>query len=212
MINIQSLTAARQENHILLTGLNFLAGYGDIIQIIGANGSGKTSLIRTIAGLLPPYSGDILLQDGVSLINTPDQYRNQILYISHFSQIDANFSPLQNLKDLCALQGVFSLFTSGKAKETLDFFLPKELHHEPVKYLSHGQKKRAQLACRFALEKPIILLDEAFAGLDQDFMLKFADFLEKIRGKSVIFYIEHQLIPVRQSEKLRTIHVERYKA
>lgn len=136
--------ACRRGERVLFRGLSLSLGPGEALHVTGANGIGKSSLIRMLAGLLRPFSGTIHRAGRIGLLDERHALDMQVdlqTALGFWSALDGADAPMERL-GLAALRDV------------------------PVRYLSTGQKKRAALARLVAQRAPIWLLDEPLNGLD----------------------------------------------
>lgn len=136
-------------NRLVLNGLSLEADVGDVIWIRGANGCGKSTLLRTIAGLLPTVSGVVDIKGRLALAD-----ENLAL--------DANLSVEKSLSFWADMDGA-SPATREAALVAMDLVALADI---PVRFLSTGQRKRANLARLMASNADIWLLDEPYNGLD----------------------------------------------
>lgn len=136
--------ACRRGERVLFRGLSLALGPGQALHVSGANGIGKSSLIRILAGLLAPYAGAVERVGGTGLLDER-------------SALDAAVPLGTALGFWHALDG---------ATLALDTVGLERLAEVPVRFLSTGQKKRAALARLIAQKAPIWLLDEPLNGLD----------------------------------------------
>ena len=139
--------ACRRGERLLFRGLSFEAAPGSAIHIAGANGIGKSSLIRILAGLLRPFAGVVESDGAMGLVDER-------------LALDANL-PLG--KALAFYEKLDSCRDPGRAFDLLQL---GPLMDVPVRYLSTGQRKRAALARLLNRNCPIWLLDEPLNGLD----------------------------------------------
>jgi heme exporter protein A len=147
----------------LFSGLNVALGAGELLQVRGANGSGKTSLLRILCGLLPPSAGEVRWK-ATPIQALREDYSRQLVYLGHAPAVKDDLSAAENLAIACRLAG--QRHTDGALAAALAR-LGLAGMHQPVRKMSQGQRRRAALA-RLALSQavPLWLLDEPFSALD----------------------------------------------
>ena len=139
--------ACRRGDRLLFRGLSLTLSPGEALHVAGANGIGKSSLIRIMAGLARPYAGTIMRSGAAGLIDDRpalDPHLPLTRALGFWERIDG---------------------PAGIAAERLGL---AHLLDVPVRYLSSGQKKRAALARLIGQAAPVWLLDEPLNGLDTD--------------------------------------------
>ena len=151
----------RRGGRTLFRGLSFPLKGGELLRVAGANGSGKTSLLRILCGLLSPASGEVRWK-GAPIRDLREEYSRELAYLGHAAALKDDLTPAENLGVAAALSGIDA--PSGEIRKALSGFEVPDL---PVRRLSQGQKRRAALA-RLALSAraPLWLLDEPFSALD----------------------------------------------
>ena len=144
----------------LFRKLGFSVKGGELARIAGANGSGKTSLLRILCGLLTPAAGEVRWQ-GSSIKSLKEEYSRQLVYLGHAPAVKDDLTAVETLYASCALAGLPAGGIEGAVQR---FGVPM---HKAVRHLSQGQRRRAALA-RLALSAavPLWLLDEPFTALD----------------------------------------------
>jgi len=139
-------------------GLDFAAAAGEAVAVTGANGAGKTSLLRLIAGLLMPSGGSISLLGGDGDLTLPEQTH----YLGHRDALKPALSVAENL-------AFWSDFLGGGrpgAPPALAAVGLDHLAHLPAAFLSAGQRRRLSMARLVAVPRPVWLLDEPTSALD----------------------------------------------
>ena len=142
----------------VFAGLDFEASSGEVLAVTGANGSGKTSLLRLIAGLLFPAGGAIALDGGEAELTLPEQ----VHYLGHSDALKPALSVLENLAFWRDFLGG-DVFDAGESLASVGL---GHAAHLPAAYLSAGQRRRLSLARLLAVRRPVWLLDEPTAALD----------------------------------------------
>jgi heme exporter protein A len=162
MLEVSNLACSRGD-HRLFCGLNFSLNPGQIMQVQGANGSGKTSLLRTLCGFLMPDEGDIIWR-GESTRELDEDYYAELMYLGHLNAIKDELSALENLRISAGLSG-----TGLEEKEAMAALRRMGLRGRellPTKVLSQGQRRRVALARLLVSEAKLWILDEPLTALD----------------------------------------------
>lgn len=148
----------------LFSGLSLVVKPGQLLRVRGANGAGKTSLLRMLCGLLLPTSGQVLWC-GKPLAGQREKFGQDLMYLGHAAALKDELSPLENLLDACALAGRAPAIAAAMA--ALQGAGLRGHERTPARRLSQGQRRRSALA-RLALSQnaPLWILDEPFNALD----------------------------------------------
>ncbi len=136
---------------------------GEMLQISGPNGSGKTSLLRLLAGLMQPTAGEVLL-NGQPLATQRNELARNVLWIGHAAGIKGLLTAEENLTWLCALHQPASRDAIWHALEQVGL---RGFEDVPCHTLSAGQQRRVALARLYLSPPPLWVLDEPFTALDK---------------------------------------------
>lgn len=143
-----------RNGRVVFSKLTFTVQAGECAELRGLNGSGKSSLLRVLAGLVPLSSGS------VTFSNSHD-FRTALHFIAHQDAIKNAMTVAENLKFWCDVMGGSSIAAA------LEAFRLGSLQDEPAQLLSAGQRRRLCLSRLFVSSRPIWLLDEPMTALDQ---------------------------------------------
>ncbi|KJK15739.1 cytochrome c biogenesis heme-transporting ATPase CcmA [Pseudomonas sp. BIGb0427] len=155
--------ACERDWRMLFENLELHLGAGDMLQISGPNGSGKTSLLRLMAGLMSPTAGQILVS-GKPLAEQRNELARILLWIGHAAGIKDVLSPEENLAWLCALHRPAAPAAIRTALEAVGL---RGFEDVPCHTLSAGQQRRVALARLYLDSPPLWILDEPFTALDK---------------------------------------------
>jgi heme exporter protein A len=142
----------------VFAGLDFEAHAGEALAVVGPNGSGKTSLLRLIAGVLAPAGGSITLDRADDELTLPEQSH----YLGHRDALKPALSVSENL-------AFWRDFLGGAPSNLAESLATVELDHAarlPAAYLSAGQRRRLSIARLLTVQRPVWLLDEPTNALD----------------------------------------------
>ncbi|MDC6383243.1 cytochrome c biogenesis heme-transporting ATPase CcmA [Pseudomonas graminis] len=148
---------------LLFEHLELRLSAGDMVQVSGPNGSGKTSLLRLLCGLMQPTAGSVLL-DGKPLASQRSELTRHLLWIGHAAGIKDLLTPLENLAWLCALHTPVETADLWRALEAVGL---RGFEDVPCHTLSAGQRRRVALARLYLPGPRLWMLDEPFTALDK---------------------------------------------
>lgn len=162
MLEATNLACVRGDRQ-LFEGLNFSVKPTELLHVKGMNGSGKTSLLRTLSGLSSPAEGRIVWK-GQDVRNLSEEYHKDLIYLGHLNGIKAELTALENLRVAAALSG--AVLPTDRVWAALARLGLSGYEDLPTKVLSQGQKRRVALARLLVSDSPLWILDEPFTALD----------------------------------------------
>lgn len=190
LLHATALTCER-DGRLLFENLDLTLQAGDMLQVCGPNGSGKTSLLRLLCGLMQPTEGQVML-NGVELDRQRPELASLLLWIGHAPGLKELLTPLENLSWLYALQGSGEPADFDQALKTVGL---SGFEDVPCHTLSAGQQRRVALARLYLPGPPIWILDEPFTALDQQGISQLEACLAEHceRGGAVVLTTHHVL-------------------
>lgn len=162
MLTVNNLSCER-DDRILFSALNFTVQAGEILQIEGQNGSGKTSLLRILCGLSNSFEGEILWKNS-HLSTLLSAYLQQVLYVGHHTGIKASLTAEENLRWMQTLHPLLNKCCLAEALKQVGLWGYEDV---PCYRLSAGQQRRVSLARLYLSRHPLWILDEPFTALDK---------------------------------------------
>jgi heme exporter protein A len=188
----RDLSIARGER-VLFEALSFDVAAGEALALTGANGAGKTSLLRAIAGLIRPRTGEITFAGAAGPLD-PEEARGRSLHLlGHFDGLKPNRTAWEELSFQAAWAGG-SEASAREAAAALDLTPLLDLD---VRKLSAGQRRRLALARLIAAPRPLWLLDEPLAPLDAARRTRSGELMaEHLKGGGLIVAAVHDPLPI----------------
>ena len=148
---------------LLFSDVNFALSPGEFLQLTGPNGSGKTSLLRIVCGLMRPEHGEIRWQ-GAQIRSLGEEYSRSITYLGHRNAVKEELDSLENLRISSGLAGCE--LTLAEAEKALSRVGLEGRERLPARFLSEGQRRRSALARLITCGTALWILDEVLASLD----------------------------------------------
>lgn len=191
-LNGESL-AVERGGRLIFSGLNLTAGAGELVVLTGRNGSGKTSLLKLIAGLLEPKAGRLVLMGGDENLTIGQQTH----LIGHQQALKPALTVLENLQFWGGFLG------EGEIEAGLQAFGLGDLSGLPAAVLSQGQQRRLCLSRLSLAHRPIWLLDEPSVGLDSMALRRLALHMgQHLKAQGIIIAATHADLGMRWTRKI----------
>jgi ABC-2 type transport system ATP-binding protein len=173
--------------------VSFTARAGEVTGYLGANGSGKSTTMKMIVGLIAASSGEILF-DGIPIQEDPIQYKMRIGYVPEEPYLYSHLSGLEYLVMVGQLRDLAARPTAKSIDELLRLFGIHGDRDVPISSYSKGMRQKVLLVAALMHNPDLILLDEPFSGLDVNTSLVLRSLIEELakRGK-IILFSSHEL-------------------
>lgn len=204
MLELRAVRCVRGER-LLFSKLNFQCPRGTLVRIAGPNGTGKTSLLRLLVGLMQPQDGQILWK-GESIKKLKEEFWKDLVYIGHLNGVKDELSARENLLINCEI-GEHPV-TKEQADKALAMVGLEGFEHHITRHLSQGQRRRVALA-RLYLSRhaDFWVLDEPFTALDVKAVENLANLIaEHVNEGGVVALTTHQEVPI-AAENLQRIEL-----
>lgn len=193
MLEVSNLACTRGD-HRLFAGLNFSLSAGELMQVQGANGSGKTSLLRTLCGFMMPEAGEVRWR-GSNIRDLAEDYYAELTYLGHLNAIKDELNALENLRINAGLAGC--VIDEQRAIAALRRMGLRGKELLPVKVLSQGQRRRVSLARLLLSDAPMWILDEPLTALDVGAVGMMQELIaEHLSNHGMVIFTTHQPLQV----------------
>lgn len=189
MLEVRNLTCVRGTRR-LFKELNFSTVEGELVELRGPNGSGKTSLLRILCGLATPAAGEVRWQ-GKNIRSLGEEYSGVVAYLGHQNAIKDELSTMENLRISSAVSG--HPLKETEAVKILARVGLTQQQNLPARALSAGQRKRLAMTRLLTANATLWILDEVLTSLDDAAINLSRDFIgEHLKTGGMAIVATHQ--------------------
>lgn len=191
MIEVKNLTKY-YDNKLAIENLNFSLPRGEIVGLLGLNGSGKTTTLRILTGFLIPSEGEVNI-DGKSNFEDPIGTKKRIGYLPESPPLYEDLTVTDYLYFVARLKAISLDSVPEEVERVIQKTNLTEKRNTLLGHLSLGYRKRAGIAQALLGKPPIIVMDEPISGLDPKQILDMRNLIKSLRGEHTIFISSHIL-------------------
>jgi heme exporter protein A len=173
MLEVLSLGCIRGTRR-LFQNLSFSATPGELVEVRGPNGSGKTSLLRILCGLASPAAGEVRWS-GKNILALGEEYFGSVAYLAHQNGVKDELTAIENLRISAGVSG-YRLY-KGEEQKTLEQIGLTRQRDLPARVLSAGQRRRLALGRLLTSNSTLWILDEVLTSLDDAAMKLSGEFI-----------------------------------
>ena len=190
MIEVRNLAFSYSRRQVL-RDVSFVVSPGEVVSIVGANGAGKTTILRILATLAVPDSGTVMV-DGQDALARPLRYRRQIGYLPERVALYEDMTVKEFLAYRAALKGEPGKRVRRRVSESAEMCQISDLLRTTIRSLSAGLRKRVALADALLLRPRVLLLDDFLGGLDRSMRETAGEVLSNAAAFSSVIVTGHE--------------------
>jgi ABC-2 type transport system ATP-binding protein len=175
-----------------VSGVSFRAGQGEVIGLLGPNGSGKTTIMRALAGFFPPTSGELWLA-GIDVVRDSLAAREQVGYLPENVALYPDMRVGQLLEFCADVRRLVGPHRRARLEEVMRRCGLLSVRRRLIGQLSKGFRQRVGLAQALLHDPAVLILDEPTVGLDPSQILEIRELIQALRGRTTVLLSTHIL-------------------
>ena len=193
MIEIKNVSKTYNGKKKVLKDVNFKIESGEIFAFIGHNGAGKTTMIKSIVGILDFEEGDILI-DNKSIKEEPIECKKIMAYVPDNPDLYENMKAIDFINFICDM---YEISEEKRKENTLKYAKMFEIEdklNDDISSFSHGMKQKVALISALAHDPKVLIMDEPFVGLDPKAVYDMKEIMrEMVKNGKTMFFSTHIL-------------------
>ncbi len=188
MIQIKNVSKTYNQEKKALDNVNFQIDGGEIFAFIGHNGAGKTTMIKSIVGILDFDCGDILI-NGKSIKDDPIGCKLEMAYVPDNPDLYENMSALDFINFVCDMYNISKDIRKENIEKYSKMFEIEDKLNNDISSFSHGMKQKVALISALSHDPKVLIMDEPFVGLDPKAVYDMKEIMKKMakEGKTIFF-------------------------
>lgn len=200
MISVQDITK-QYGTKIAVSSVSFNISKGEFVGFIGANGAGKSTTIKMLAGQLAPSKGSVFI-NGIDVLKEPNQARHHIGYVPEFPELYQYLTAREMLEFVISVRG------KGDLDWGLEIAGLDSDAERPIREYSQGMRRKTALACAMISNPSILILDEALNGLDPSSVKRFQELFEELRAAGTVIFLSTHVLDSLERMASRILYIK----
>ena len=187
-LQIKNVSKTYNQEKKALDNVNFQIDGGEIFAFIGHNGAGKTTMIKSIVGILDFDCGDILI-NGKSIKDDPIGCKLEMAYVPDNPDLYENMSALDFINFVCDMYNISKDIRKENIEKYSKMFEIEDKLNNDISRFSHGMKQKVALISALSHDPKVLIMDEPFVGLDPKAVYDMKEIMKKMakEGKTIFF-------------------------
>ena len=188
MIEIRNVSKSYGNKKKALNNANLTVNDGEIFAFIGHNGAGKTTMIKSIVGILDFDSGEILI-NGKSIKDKPIECKLEIAYVPDNPDLYENMKAIKFINFICDMYNIDEATRKNNIQKYAKLFEIENNLQDEISSFSHGMKQKVALIAALSHNPNILIMDEPFVGLDPKAVFDMKNIMKEManEGKTIFF-------------------------
>ncbi len=192
---------------VAVNRISFSVKRGEIFGFLGSNGSGKSTTIRMLCGIITPTSGEAWVA-GHHIVSEAEEVKHSIGYMSQKFSLYEDLTPLENIRFFLGLYSVPESLWAERTEWVLDMARIQEVKNRLTRDLPQGWRQRLALGCALLHKPDILFLDEPTSGVDPITRRHFWEFIRELSVQGItVFVTTHYMDEARNCGRIVMINL-----